>query len=296
LGLGYIRVIVPTHLTLSLDERRALHTGRLEALDRHLRSHPDDAEAGAVRTAVLAARPGGLRADARGLLRELDLSLASAPLSGDARYNRGIVRHFLGDNRGALADFEAAAELNTSDGQAHYNRAAVLCELGEPSAALDAYTAAVAVPKYFAPTQPQRKRDTKEYAFWGRGRLLASMGRHDEAIGDFDSAVRPDSRLLIDSGFPLQCGPLAGVLADRGISKARMGDFAGALEDFRAFVDTSLGGEWRTSCDHRCIGAYGDEERAVALEGVLATETLFVGTRWEEAFELFKRRLPRWQG
>ncbi len=91
----------------------------------------------------------------------------------------------------------------------HFNRAEVFLRLGMRERALEDYTAAIELQPRLAP------------AYAAIGRIKAQLGHPQEAMRDFDMALRLDPK-----------GVGIGVYQDRGNMRREGGDWAGALSDY----------------------------------------------------------------
>jgi tetratricopeptide (TPR) repeat protein len=97
-------------------------------------------------------------------------------------YNRGVARHWKGDDDKAIADLSEAIRLNPWFADAWRWRGQAWFGKDEHERAIRDYDRMVALD----PSNP--------YAWFLRGTLLTWMRRHDQAIGDFSEAIRLDAR------------------------------------------------------------------------------------------------------
>jgi tetratricopeptide (TPR) repeat protein len=109
-------------------------------------------------------------------------TIASADANRDQLFQRALSLHRSGDMQGALAAYEAILSADPADFDALHLLGVIAVQAGRPQAGVDLISRALAV------------RDTVAAAFSNRGCALNAMGRHGEALNDFDRAValQPD--------------------------------------------------------------------------------------------------------
>jgi tetratricopeptide (TPR) repeat protein len=122
------------------------------------------------------------RGEPRRAAERLAVALEVAPFYWRAHVNLGIARHRLGDLAGARAAFAAASRIAPAEGSPHYFDALVLVEQGADEAALAELARAATLDRH-DPRIPLEQ-----------GRLLARLGRLDEARGRLQQALALDPR------------------------------------------------------------------------------------------------------
>jgi len=137
------------------------------------------------------------------------------PKHVDALNNRGAMRYRKGDLAGAVADFSRILEINPRYRDAYLNRAVAYSDLKQ-------YEKAVADRKQGIDLDPSNPGNIEEYDLMGEA--LQHLGRHVEAVAAFDRAI---------SGAPASQPRLAAYYFARSVSRAALGDRAGALSDVR---------------------------------------------------------------
>lgn len=183
---------------------------------------------------------------------DLDKAIEMSPNEGGMYTNRGRVYALAGKPDQALADYDRAIELDGEDHLAHLNRGAIYADYrGEYEEALAAYERALELEPEFA------------VAYFNRGSAHLNLGDPDQALVDFDEAIRlgmePElqalahnergrvflaleeyENALYDFGEAIEIDPaLDHVYANRGIAYARLGDTEEAIEDLEYFLSVN---------------------------------------------------------
>ncbi len=172
-------------------------------------------------------------------------------LTGPVLLNRGIAFYFTGDFDGAIADLHSIIQATPEHRTARSLRGRSLVhKQSYEQAIVDLGVALAASP------------DSEDFAW--RGLALQRVGRHREAVADFDEAIRLDSQQAAALGnrarSRLELGETQGAVADldaslriqpdapevlleRGNARRLLGDVAGA----RADIERAMGlapGDW----------------------------------------------------
>ena len=157
----------------------------------------------------------------QGPLNDLNLAIQNYtkvieldPTYVPAYNNRGLARRDLDYLVDAIQDFTKAIELDPKYARAYYNRGLALSDQGNLTAAAQDYTKAIELdPEYIS---------AYNNLCWCRSLLEQA----NEAIAACERAVElaPDDGSLRDA---------------RGLARAVLGDYRGAIEDFEFFVDWS---------------------------------------------------------
>lgn len=119
-------------------------------------------------------------------LGELDRALASNDLEPPERavalLNRGLARQNLRDNQGSIADYSESIQIGTLPAAAraiaYFNRGLAHNSVGQTTLALDDLSTAVKINPAFA------------QAYNSRATLMRSLGRHEEAVRDYQAAIK----------------------------------------------------------------------------------------------------------
>ncbi len=151
------------------------------------------------------------------------------PLSPGQHRDRGNRAYQAGRYEDALAAYQAYAEALPAVAQPHSLKADALAVLGRFEEADQAYTMALqnlGHPIYVqghvvSGTEPLAAMMSRAL-FYNRGNVRAAVGRHNDAVADFDAALL--------HGYE----PSRSVLLNRGNSKFALTKFAEAHEDFEA--------------------------------------------------------------
>ncbi|MCM0591052.1 MAG: protein kinase domain-containing protein [Gloeotrichia echinulata DVL01] len=131
------------------------------------------------------------------------------PIAYDSYYNRGFIRHNLGDNEGAIADLNQAIALDPSKADAYTNLGLAYASLKDNKRALEAFNQAI-------------KRSSKSpsaKAYSNRGLLRLEIKDQKGAIGDFTAAIK----LAPKSGL---------IYYNRGLAYRNLKDKPKAIADF----------------------------------------------------------------
>ena len=183
-----------------------------------------------------------LRGDAA--IQACDLAIGEFPRDAEAHKNRGNAYLAKGDLDGVIADYTKAIEINPKDADAHNNRGYAYETKGDFDRAIADFTNAIEIDPKDADAYINRcwlrataNRDlTLAFAdcdtglrlapndandLDSRGFLYLRLGRLDEAIADYDAALKTNPRL-------------AGSLYGRGLAKRKKGDQAGGDAEIAA--------------------------------------------------------------
>ena len=137
---------------------------------------------------------------------ELDPTLA------EAYYNRGTVKHDLGQPAVALADYDQAIELNPTYAAAYNNRGNAKRDLSQPAVALADYDEAIEL------------NPTLAAAYNNRGNAKRDLGQPAAALADYDEAI--------------ELNPThAEAYYNRGTAKHDLGQPAVALADYDEAIE-----------------------------------------------------------
>lgn len=211
---------------------------------------------------VRMARALNNRADARLALGEIDAAvddleqaLALAPDFFLAQHNLGAALALRGDLAAARAAYDRALTLtpdpeNTDFTHAatYQNRAEIRYALQDFGGAVEDATASLALTNGI--DDPFTGRITELYLL--RGKALSRLGRHDEALADFNThiSLHPDTtEVLLERGY---------AFSDLGLHHAALGD----LEAYNAAEPGDPEGLFQLGYT---VGELGDAAREVAL-------------------------------
>jgi len=119
-------------------------------------------------------------------LTELDRALANNDLEPPERavalLNRGLARQNLRDNQGSITDYSESIQIGTLPAAAraiaYFNRGLAYNSVGKTTLALDDLSTAIKVNPAFA------------QAYNSRGTLMRALGRHDQAVRDYQAAIK----------------------------------------------------------------------------------------------------------
>lgn len=172
----------------------------------------------------------------------LGMDRVTPPEKANIAYQRALIHLQLRDTAAALADLARAIELEPRHLAAHLTRCDLLLRTGQPAEAEQAFH--LVVERF--PEEP--------LAYNNRGMFFQSFGRQDEAIADFDRAIRLNEQFVpayTNRAFShLQSGRFAEALADlnqsierdaqqpaayslRGTAFLQTGDAEAALADYQ---------------------------------------------------------------
>jgi tetratricopeptide (TPR) repeat protein len=118
---------------------------------------------------------------------------------------RGLAHQNLHQQDLALADFQSAINADPDMGAAHNAIGSIFRQRGDNERALNEFSLAI-------------KLDGDIDAYYQRGQVYETMGEHKKAIDDYDVAIGQ----MRDAPY---------VYLARALSKAALGDSAGAAED-----------------------------------------------------------------
>jgi serine/threonine protein kinase/tetratricopeptide (TPR) repeat protein len=151
----------------------------------------------------------------------------------------------MNDPQAAIAAYDQAIKFDPNYSTAYYNRGLAQANAGNPAQAVQDYTKAIAL-------EPDN-----QFIFYNRGVAYAAAGDLEPALKDFEQAtlLKPDylnawnnlcwfSSLAGQAAAGLQACERAVELSSgngnaydsRGLARALTGDYAGAVEDFRAYL------------------------------------------------------------
>lgn len=119
-------------------------------------------------------------------LAELDRAVANNDLEPPERavalLNRGLARQNLRDSQGSISDYSEAIQIGTLPAAAraiaYFNRGLAYNSVGQTTLALEDLSTAIKVNPAFA------------QAYNSRGTLMRALGRHEEAIRDYQAAIK----------------------------------------------------------------------------------------------------------
>ena len=149
----------------------------------------------------------GENANPQNLLVELSKALNRNDRDPKLYYERGNVRHDLGDLEAAIADYSKAIELDPSNSNAYYNRGLTHYDLGQYSQAVRDFDRVL-------------KLDASDSeAYYKRGLARHELGDYATAIADYTEALR---------SHPTD----ADMFVSRGLARSASGDKVGAIEDY----------------------------------------------------------------
>jgi tetratricopeptide (TPR) repeat protein len=182
-------------------------------------------------------------------IADYNQALELNPQNATAYYNRGLTYAAQDNLQQAITDYTKALELTPQDGDIYYNRAEAYANQGDYEQAIRDYTKVLEL-------EPQEAADAAN----NRGDVYAAQGDYSQAITDYTKAVEidPDYVLSWNSlcrvnslvGSPakgmeaceraVELAPDVGAVHDsRGLARALTGDYPGAVEDFKLFVEWS---------------------------------------------------------
>jgi tetratricopeptide (TPR) repeat protein len=174
-------------------------------------------------------------------LDDLNKAIELSPDDPDGYSNRGLVKSQQNDVAGAKADFDRALELKPDHQMALNNRGSLRMRLGDLDGAHADLTAAIAL----APTDVNAYGNralvrTQQGNFAGamedakRGAELApTRAAFHGLIADTNRSLGSLTLAHDELSIAIQLEPTAGYYHARGIVRSDLGDFAGALTDFR---------------------------------------------------------------
>lgn len=172
------------------------------------------------------------------------------PKNATAYYNRGLAYAAQGDWSQAIADYTRAVEIAPQGDEVediYFNRAQAYANQGDYEQAIRDYTKVLEL-------KPEAD------AANNRGDLYAAQGDYQQAIADYTQAVELDPKYLLSwnslcrvnslIGSPAKgmaaceravaLAPDNGAIRDnRGLARALTGDYRGAIEDFKFYVEWS---------------------------------------------------------
>lgn len=181
-------------------------------------------------------------------MADYNQALELNPQNATAYYNRGLTYAAQGDLPQAIADYTKALELTPQDGDIYYNRAEAYANQDDYEQAIRDYTKVLEL-------EP-RAADAAN----NRGDVYAAQGNYQQALADYTKAVEFDPNYVLSwnslcrinslAGSPakgmdacqraVELAPDEGVVRDsRGLARALTGDYSGAIEDFKLFVEWS---------------------------------------------------------
>jgi tetratricopeptide (TPR) repeat protein len=136
------------------------------------------------------------------------------PSLTNAYYQRGLARQILNEQDLALADFEKVVNANPNMGPAHTALGSLFRQRGDIQRALNEFGLAI-----------QLTGDVD--AYYQRGQVYESLGEHQKAIADYDSAISQ----IRDAPY---------VYAARALARENLGDKDGAEEDRQTSVELQV--------------------------------------------------------
>jgi tetratricopeptide (TPR) repeat protein len=181
--------------------------------------------------------------DNRGAIADYDLALKSKyspEITASIYRTRGQSKSNLQDRNGAISDFNQSLQIFASDPQTYFFRGNTYYELGDLSVAIRDLDRAIQLNPQF----------TEAYLL--RGVVQNENNNPQEAIGDFDRVLQINPNLT------------SAALANRGISKLKLGDRSSALVDFNRSI--SLDRDVPKAYYHRGLikAEAGDKQGAIA--------------------------------
>ncbi len=172
-------------------------------------------------------------------IAKYNLVLNLNPDLGVVYHNRGTAKSALGDHVGAIEDYDKTLQLSPSNPKTYYNRGLAKGRIGESKAdqgvlvearyhyqmAIDDYTEAI-------------NRDSMcSVAYNNRGWTKCLLGQLETEQGNTTAAQNLYQEAVSDSNEVLRLKPKRAILRaatyhTRGVAKAGLGDYNGAIEDF----------------------------------------------------------------
>jgi tetratricopeptide (TPR) repeat protein len=200
---------------------------------------------------------GFVDAYAQGRVRAFSRALELDPHLASGYYARGWAYYWLGESQAAIADCTQAIALGFDP----LSRAYAACGLarsatGDHEQAIMDFTTAIEIDPHAADI------------YFARGNAHIGRRNHAQAVGDFRAAIELDRDFALAHNNLCWYASLLGEAAEvmesceravllepnvpafrdsRGLARALIGDFAGAIEDFRYYVEASeAGGYYET--------------------------------------------------
>jgi tetratricopeptide (TPR) repeat protein len=172
------------------------------------------------------------------------LYVASAQTRADAIFQEGMLRMGAGDYKGAVERFTKAVDLWPKMAAGYYERGLARTSLDQTDAAIEDFENALSKDSTMASAHTalgtiyRERRDltramnefalslqlhTSTEAYFERGQVYESLGRHQQAIEDYTSAIheQPDAPYVYRS---------------RAMSRDALGDHDGAAQDRRTAI------------------------------------------------------------
>ncbi len=171
------------------------------------------------------------------------------PKNAAAHYNRGNAYADQGDYERAIADYTKAIELDPNHARAYNNRGTAYADQGDYERAIADYNKAI-----------ELNHDPLSWPYTNRGNAYADQGDYEQATADYTKAIELNPQDVDTWNNLCWTGSLAGVAAEvldaceqavklapddgwkydnRGLARALTGDYQGAIEDFKFFVEWS---------------------------------------------------------
>jgi tetratricopeptide (TPR) repeat protein len=155
-------------------------------------------------------------------LADYNQAIAVDPAYAMAFYNRGSLYDGKDDHARAIADYDAAIRADANYADAYNGRCLARAEVGSDLAlALSDCNQAL------------KLRPGDAYILDSRGFVYLRLGRFDDAIADYDTALKTNPKIATS-------------LYGRGVAKQKKGDSAGGTVDMAAanLLDPSIAGEF----------------------------------------------------
>jgi tetratricopeptide (TPR) repeat protein len=146
------------------------------------------------------------------------------PKDVNTYYKRGLARYYLGDYEGAISDYTQALQINPYYGKVYAKIGMARYSLGDYEGAIADYNQAI------------RLNPNDAIAYKNRADVRSQIGDTQGAFEDYTQAIKINPTLLKDKQrFPqkITVNPHdAASYKKRGNSRAELGDYEGAIEDY----------------------------------------------------------------
>lgn len=171
--------------------------------------------------------------DTKGAIADYDNAVRRNPEGPAAYNNRGNAKRSLGDTEGAIADYDNAIRIDPGDAEVYNNRAHVKSDLGDSEANQGHITAAqqhyqAAIDDY---TQSIERNPEDATIYNNRAWYKYLVGQLKTEQGHTAEAQRLYQAALPDSDSAVRLNPNNASYHTRGVVKAALGDYDGAIDD-----------------------------------------------------------------